>query len=188
MTTVAVTPVPGRRIRRLVCRHHNRIQLIGYEGGNLVLIAQQSHAFGMVTFEAAVAGAFLAGSCSNILTLGGLAAPGLVFIGLARRVRIPRRARAGFAVSLSLVLAPSRASRPSRPSIATSRASWARYFARVPAFRSSDRYLERHWWHRWYGLRLNGVAPGAPNYPPATSSTSSSPTPDASKGGGGVTR
>jgi hypothetical protein len=84
-----------------------------------------------------------------------------VFLGLQRRVRVPARGTARFAAQIGLRLdtADRTAAKPLVP------VSASQFFATVPGFRCSDPYLERHWWHRWYGLRLNGLAPGlAPNY------------------------
>ncbi len=44
-----------------------------------------------------------------------------------------------------------------------SRASWTRFFADTPALGCSDPYLEQAFRYRWYGLRLNFLAP-AGNY------------------------
>lgn len=40
---------------------------------------------------------------------------------------------------------------------ATSRASWRAYFAGVPYFECSDPYVQKYYWYRWYGLRLQIV-------------------------------
>jgi len=103
------------------------------------------------------------------LHLEGLDPRGIVFLGLQRRFQIAARGTVTFAISLSLAL--DSASRPPvsarRPAAARKVAAddWRRFFAGVPRFRCTDPYLERHWWNRWYGLRLNGIAAGsAPNY------------------------
>ncbi|MBI2941881.1 MAG: hypothetical protein HYY04_15740 [Chloroflexi bacterium] len=41
--------------------------------------------------------------------------------------------------------------------VANSIASWEEYFGQVPDFTCSDPYLERYYWYRWYGLRLNAI-------------------------------
>lgn len=43
---------------------------------------------------------------------------------------------------------------------AVSRADWQGWFDSVPNFSCSDPYLERSYWYRWYGLRLNRVDVG----------------------------
>jgi len=103
------------------------------------------------------------------LHLEGLDARGIVFLGLQRRFQIAARGTASFAVSLSLALDSERrpAAATRRPVVATRVVAdeWRRFFAAVPRFRCTDPYLERHWWYRWYGLRLHGIAAGsAPNY------------------------
>ena len=47
---------------------------------------------------------------------------------------------------------------------AASRRRWSHLFAAAPRFRCSDPYLETYYWHRWYGLFLNAIAPGVGNY------------------------
>lgn len=37
--------------------------------------------------------------------------------------------------------------------------AWADYWTSVPSFSCSDPYLERAYWYRWFGLRLNSVGP-----------------------------
>jgi hypothetical protein len=100
------------------------------------------------------------------LHLEGLDSRGVVFLGLQRRFQVAARGTASFTISLSLALESER--RPAvvarRRTVATTN-DWRRFFAAVPQFRCSDPYLDRHWWYRWYGLRLNGIAAGAaPNY------------------------
>ncbi len=99
------------------------------------------------------------------LALSGLSPDGVVFIGLQRRLRLAPARRTRFAVSATMRLGRERgAPGAGRASVAAALRDWERFRGAVPAFRCSDRYLERHWWHRWFGLRLSGVAPGAPNY------------------------
>jgi hypothetical protein len=102
------------------------------------------------------------------LHLDGLDPRGVVFLGLQRRFRIAARGTASFSVALSLALdAPRRPARPARrpagPRVAAE--DWRRFFAAVPQFHCTDPFLDRHWWYRWYGLRLHAIAAGsAPNY------------------------
>lgn len=39
----------------------------------------------------------------------------------------------------------------------TAGSAWADYWASVPSFSCTDPYLERAYWYRWFGLRLNSV-------------------------------
>lgn len=41
-----------------------------------------------------------------------------------------------------------------------SAAAWEEWFAGVPQFACSDLYLERAYWYRWFGLRLNAIDTG----------------------------
>lgn len=97
------------------------------------------------------------------LHLGGIDSAGLVFLGLQRRVRIPARGIARVAAQVTLRL-ESAVHPPAIPAVRSDTGS--RFWSSVPSFRCSDPFLERQWWHRWYGLRLNGITAGsAPNYP-----------------------
>lgn len=44
-----------------------------------------------------------------------------------------------------------------------SRTAWSAFFAEAPSLRCSDPYVEQAFRYRWYGLRLNFIAPGG-NY------------------------
>ena len=44
-----------------------------------------------------------------------------------------------------------------RDVVEDSRDAWEQYFASVPNFTCDDPYLERHYWYRWYSLRLMTV-------------------------------
>lgn len=47
---------------------------------------------------------------------------------------------------------------------ARSRKSWHDYLSGLPRFRCSDRYIEKYYWYRWYGLRLFTLKGGEGNY------------------------
>jgi len=107
------------------------------------------------------------GSLGNVRHLDGINPRGLVFLGLQRRFRISPGRRVELAVDMTLAFGPrptAKALRTSRFALRTPAQDWHDFFAAVPSFHCSDPYLERHWWYRWYGLRLNGITPGAPNY------------------------
>lgn len=42
---------------------------------------------------------------------------------------------------------------------------WRAYFSSVPDFRCSDPMIERYYWYRWYGLRLNTIRAAAKRQP-----------------------
>lgn len=48
---------------------------------------------------------------------------------------------------------PSREKRPTLPA----KRHWREYFESVPDFTCSDPYLQKYYWYRWYGMRLNTV-------------------------------
>ncbi|HWO87819.1 MAG TPA: hypothetical protein VNL98_01580 [Gemmatimonadales bacterium] len=102
----------------------------------------------------------------------GISRRGIVYLGIHRMLEIPPGGTARLAVALRLVPALTEsasrtASTPARRASSFSQASrdcWEEYFASVPTLNCSDPYFERYWAYRWYGLRLNGVAPGWGNY------------------------
>ena len=104
--------------------------------------------------------------------LEGINNEGLVYLGVHRTLEIAPGATARLAVALravpDLVESAARVEQPAarRASsfLSASRASWEGFFETVPTFRCSDPYFERAWQYRWYGLRLNGIAPGWGNY------------------------
>jgi hypothetical protein len=104
--------------------------------------------------------------------LEGISTAGLVYLGLHRVIEIEPGGTARLAVALRAVpdLVESAARAPAPPTrrassfLAASQASWEAYYADLPAFRCSDPYFERTWTYRWFGLRLNAIAPGWGNY------------------------
>src|SRR2546430_17197518 len=93
------------------------------------------------------------------------------------RLRLPPRGTVRFWPSVALELEVARPSAPSdqpsdrparrrtpdRPGLEAER-RWHEFLGSVPTFRCSDPYLDGHWRHRWYGLRLNAIAGGMGNY------------------------
>jgi hypothetical protein len=115
------------------------------------------------------------GGLRSTAELDGLNNAGLVYLAVHRELEIEPGDAVRLAVALrcvpDLVESAARGEpQPRRASsfTAASRASWEEYFESVPSFRCSDPYLERYWAHRWYGLRLNGIAGGWGNYPSPT--------------------
>ncbi|MBN9387206.1 MAG: hypothetical protein J0I20_04070 [Chloroflexi bacterium] len=51
---------------------------------------------------------------------------------------------------------PDRDRRPTYPA----KRHWREYFEGVPDFTCSDPYLQKYYWYRWYGLRLNTIRAG----------------------------
>ena len=104
--------------------------------------------------------------------LEGLTNDGIVYLGVHRALEIEPGQAVRLAVALravpDLVESATRveppAARRASSFLAASRASWESYYEGLPTFRCSDPYFERTWAYRWYGLRLNGIAPGWGNY------------------------
>jgi hypothetical protein len=112
------------------------------------------------------------GGLRSATELGGITNAGLVYLGVHRAVELEPGGTARIAVALravpDLVESTLRVEAPAPPRAssfaAASRSAWESYFAGLPTFRCSDPYFERYWAYRWYGLRLNGIAPGWGNY------------------------
>jgi len=87
-----------------------------------------------------------------------------VYLGLHLRIKLPPRK--DITVSALCNISPPDAQAESLEAvlegadpIALSQDNWQRFFESVPHFTSSDAYLEKYYWYRWYGLRLNMVQP-----------------------------
>jgi len=112
------------------------------------------------------------GGLRSAAELEGISTEGLVYLGLHRAIEVEPGATARLAVALrclpdlveSAVRVDQPAPRRASSFLAASRASWEGFFDSVPSFRCSDPYFERYWSYRWYGLRLNAIAPGWGNY------------------------
>ncbi len=101
---------------------------------------------------------------------------GLVYFGLHYKITIPANDKVQFSAYaaiakseeealLSLTAArqgggqnqdtpkPSKERRPTWPA----KRYWADYFENLPSFSCSDSYLQKYYWYRWYGLRLNTI-------------------------------
>ncbi|MGE3527451.1 MAG: hypothetical protein AB7I33_16155, partial [Gemmatimonadales bacterium] len=107
------------------------------------------------------------GRLANEARLGGINRRGLVYLGLQRRLRLAPGRTAGLAsaVQLTPLGVPVPPATPAAgPARRRAERSWSAFTATLPAFRCSDRWLERYWWYRWYGLRLNAVPAGLGRY------------------------
>jgi hypothetical protein len=107
------------------------------------------------------------GRLRDELHLTGLDPEGVVYLGVHRRLRITGRGTARVAADVAVSLAAgTRMPRPRRRvrPVAAAAETWRAFFNAVPPLRSPDHYIEHHWWHRWYGLKLNAIAGGIGNY------------------------
>ncbi|PYP15316.1 MAG: hypothetical protein DMD52_10725 [Gemmatimonadetes bacterium] len=120
------------------------------------------------------------GRLRDQLHLEGIDPRGVMYLGLQRRLRLTPRGTVRFSASVALELEAARARAgadhpsgrsadqpprraPDRPRAVAER-RWHEFLGAVPTFRCSDPYLDGHWRHRWYGLRLNAIAGGIGNY------------------------
>jgi len=95
---------------------------------------------------------------------------GTIFMGLHEvlHVQAGTDTRAGF--GLSLAPTPAQAEAALRGAYgeqappASSAAHWKEHFGGVPRFMCSDEHIQRYYWYRWYGLRLNTVGSGGLQY------------------------
>lgn len=94
----------------------------------------------------------------------------LVYMGLHFRIALG----AGQSESLTggMSVAPDRAGaeeallrsvRGPEPAFELARAEWEDFFSKVPMFECSDPYIQKYYWYRWYGIRLNLINVGAFN-------------------------
>ena len=112
------------------------------------------------------------GGLRSVAELDGLSNSGLVYLGVHRAIDVEPGMAARLAIALravpDLVESATRIEQPAPRKassfLAASRGSWEEYYETLPSFRCSDPYFERYWAHRWYGLRLNAIAPGWGNY------------------------
>ena len=97
------------------------------------------------------------GRLANEARLAGINRKGLVYVALARRVKLGARKRQRFHCSVQVT--PVGIPVPTR-----SGKRWADLEKEVPQFTCSDPLFSRYWWYRWYGLRLNAVPAGLGQY------------------------
>jgi hypothetical protein len=98
-----------------------------------------------------------AGKLLNETKLRGINRRGLVYLGLARRIRLAPGRSTRFTASVQVT--PIGLSVPAK-----SGTRWKTLEREVPQFTCSDRLFTRYWWYRWYGLRLNAVPAGLGQY------------------------
>ncbi|MEW6511422.1 MAG: trehalase family glycosidase [Bacteroidota bacterium] len=106
----------------------------------------------------------------NTVHLTGVTDEGIVYAAL----HIPLTLSAGKPDAVSIGFAASPAAEQSRRALRDamraespamiSTSSWRESFNGVPRFECSDPYIERYYWYRWYGLRLNTLAGDEGNY------------------------
>ncbi|MCX6135653.1 MAG: trehalase family glycosidase [Ignavibacteriales bacterium] len=104
---------------------------------------------------------FHEGRLQNTSEITGSEQEGLIYAGLHTEITL----KPGMEAEIPIAFAASPSSdetygnvraalRQNNPA-ELSRISWNDHFASVPHFNSSDEFLTRYYWYRWYGLKLN---------------------------------
>ncbi len=107
----------------------------------------------------------------NEIKLSGINQSGLIYMALHKEVTVNPGGQASIFAAAALAEADEEAfthlqqTLKSGKPIARSEKNWRDFFESVPYFESSDAYLTRYYWYRWYGLRLFMIHGGDENYP-----------------------
>ncbi|HEX6511916.1 MAG TPA: hypothetical protein VF157_06435, partial [Chloroflexota bacterium] len=95
------------------------------------------------------------GQLGSELRLGGWNTDGVVYMGLHYALEVGPESRERFVVGCGvdnelgqLLLNP----------VELSQEAWRDHFAQAPELEVEDAHLQRYWWYRWYGLRLNTIS------------------------------
>jgi hypothetical protein len=102
--------------------------------------------------------------------LSGLDLNGLLYLGLERGLALPPHGSVGLSMAASLNPDPQVALDQAEQGVllenpaAESERTWREYFGQIPRFACSDPYLEKYYYYRWYGLRLNTIRVRQDNY------------------------
>ena len=104
---------------------------------------------------------FSSGRLPNEMRLSGVTNEGLIYLGLHSELLLKPNSETSIAVAFSVAPSPDEALSNLHPvlkqidPVDLSTLSWEDHFGSVPSFQSSDEFLTRYYWYRWYGLRLN---------------------------------
>ena len=114
---------------------------------------------------------FREGRLPNEINLSGINQSGLIYMALHKKVTVKPRGNTSLFATAALAETDEEAfghleqTLKSKHPIARSEKNWQSFFESVPAFESSDAFLTRYYWYRWYGLRLLMIYGGEQNYP-----------------------
>jgi hypothetical protein len=106
---------------------------------------------------------------ADVNRVGRGVAEGLVYLALHRKIVLPA-GRDVTLVSKASFRPVNRAEPPrlnqeaARPRPRSANSEWQDFFGRVPSFQCSDLFLQKYYWYRWYGLRLNMLPAGRDHY------------------------
>ena len=113
---------------------------------------------------------FAKGNLPNTAELPETNPEGLKYIGLHTQITLAPGMESEIPIAFAASPAPGETNGNIRSvlrmsdSIELSTLSWNDHFASVPRFDSSDEFLTRYYWYRWYGLRLNTQYGSEGNY------------------------
>ncbi|MBE3577954.1 MAG: hypothetical protein IMX00_09740 [Limnochordales bacterium] len=93
---------------------------------------------------------------------GGTSAGGHLFIGLHCELTIPGRGEECFTAGIALADSRAEAVAAIRRMrsvdvIEESRKNWRAFFESVPHFECSDPFIQKYYWYRWFGIKLNSI-------------------------------
>jgi len=95
------------------------------------------------------------GGLGGEIQLGGWNTDGVVYLGLQYRLQVGPESRARLVLGCGvgndlgqLLLQP----------VELSQQAWREFFEDCPQLEVEEPHLQRYWWYRWYGLRLNTIS------------------------------
>ena len=106
----------------------------------------------------------------NAVKLSGVSNEGLIYLGLHTQLVVKSHSEASVAVAFGVAPSTPETMRNLRPVVkladpaTLSTLAWEDHFRSVPSFESSDDFLTRYYWYRWYGLHLNTMYGNEGNY------------------------
>ena len=113
---------------------------------------------------------FSNGKLQNEIKLSGVTNDGIIFMALHTKALIPSKGTSEIKVGIAVnpvqtiatynIISLMEKYNPTE----ICQMSWNDYFTQVPEFFCSDEFINRYYWYRWYGLKLNTIYGGELNY------------------------
>lgn len=106
----------------------------------------------------------------NAIRVSGITNDGLVYLAVHTLLTLMPSSAGKVSVGLAVGPTPDEVHQnllsavKQKEPVYLSEMSWKDHFESVPSFVCSDEFLERFYWYRWYGLRLNTLYGGEGNY------------------------
>jgi len=100
----------------------------------------------------------------------GIWPQGIVYLGLQYKLVIPPRESRQVVFGCALAKTVDNAKSALKETLSwqdpiqVSVDNWVKFFESVPNFSCSDPYIEKYYWYRWYGIRLNMISVKDPDY------------------------